>query len=270
MGQDFYWVIGRGTDTGKTTIATALLRSLNRRGYPALGFKPYSAVLLPSLVDAMCEPGSATRGQIAGRDALDLASASPLTGAADVECTVAVQYVCYPSYRSAMIARIGSAAIDERIILRSDHQRQFLDRPDIAALFEAGGIAMSKMAWADHLKLSGCPANSQEQVGKSFRRLAARDGVTAVVCEGIGQFLPLWRGMPTVDHLFYIDMSSVRFFPNIRLDLKVDQYETLYAAKMIDHIVNRNVGLFTPLPIVRTDFRHLVADELVENLLQAQ
>lgn len=45
MGQNFYWVIGQGTDVGKTTLATALRRILNRRGTPALGVGGLSAPL---------------------------------------------------------------------------------------------------------------------------------------------------------------------------------------------------------------------------------
>jgi hypothetical protein len=268
MGQEFYWVIGQGTDVGKTTLATALLRILNRRHYPALGFKPYSATLLTSVIDAMCDPDATDKGKLFGSDAVDLATHSPLTGIADVECIVPVQYICYPNFHSAIVARIGSDIIGDRLCLRSDHQRAFLDRSDIVAIFDRNDAPTRDMVSADHLRLSTCPARSQDHVARSYRNLASRDGVTAIICEGVGQFLPLWRGMPVIDHLFYVEMSSVRFFPNIRLDLKVEQHDTLYSCKLIDHVLRGDGGLFELLPMVDTAQRERVAEEVVDNLLR--
>jgi hypothetical protein len=268
MAQDFYLVIGQGTDVGKTTLATALLRVLNRHRHPAIGFKPYSAILLTPLANAIWEDKPARKGNIIGNDSVNLANASPLTGLEDVECIVPVQYVCHPNYHSAIFARTGSRIIGDRRLLRSDHQGAFLDRPDLAALLDRNGIALDEMARAKHLKLSSCPGHSHDQVDASYRQLASRDPTAAVVCEGIGPFLPLWRGIPVIDHLFFIGMSAVRFFPNIRLSLDGGRHDNLQNGKMIDHLLGRGGGLSAVLPLAPDDERAHVTETVVEGLLQ--
>lgn len=269
MGQrDFYWVIGEGTDIGKTTLATALLRIFNRRRHPAIGFKPYSAVLLSQLADESWEIDPAAGGMIAGLDARKLALSSPLTSADDIECIVPVQYVCHPHFHSALLARTGSRAIGDKALVRSDHHRAFLDRPDIAAFFDRRGIALGEMAAAEHLKLAACPGHSQDEVVRSFDHLTARDGIAAIVCEGIGQFLPVWRDMPVVDHLLHVGMNAVRLFPNIRLSLDGRRYETLQTSKMIDHLLGGG-AVSAVLPLAPAAERARVAEEVIETLLSA-
>jgi hypothetical protein len=270
MGQDCYWVIGPRTDAGKTTIATALVRQLNRRGCPALGFKPYSATLLADLVDRIHDPGADAAGRILGEDATSLARSSPLTEVADAECIVPVQYVCHPNYHRAVVARVGSATIGERRILRCDRQGACLGRADVVALFIANGTPIGEMEPADHLMLSTAPSLGGDLVDKSYRLLAARDGVAATVCEGAGPFLPSWSGMPVVDHVVQLDEGVVRFFPNIRLNLAGEQRETLHAARTIERLLAGRQGLSAAFPLVPSDRREPLADEVVERLLDGR
>jgi hypothetical protein len=269
MGQELYWVIGSLTNVGKTTIAAALLRILNRRQCPALAFKPYSATLLTTRIDAMCDPDPRTRGYLFGNDAEDLANSSPLTGISDVECIVPVQYICHPHYNNAIVARIGSRIINNRKFFKNDHQREMLSRSDLVSIFDLNDTPIRDMAASDQIKISTFPTNNQEVVESSYRSLASRDRVAAIVCEGVGQFLPLWRGGPTVDHIFHVGINRVRFFPHIRLNLAIERHVSLRSSKTIENILGDCGGVSAVLPLARTSQRELVAEELVEGLLRA-
>jgi hypothetical protein len=269
MGQECYWVIGPRTEVGKTTLAAALLRVLNRRRCGALGFKPYSATLFAGAIERMCDPQSPTKSSLVGKDARTLADSSPLTGVADAECIVPVQYICHPHYHSAMIARIGSRTIDDRRCIKSDDHRDFLARSDVASIFDRNRSSTGDMESSPNLAFSKAPADGRDLVAKSYEALVSRSGVDVVVCEGAGQFLPLWRGAPVVDHILHVDTVAVRLFPNIRLSSDTRQLETLRSGKTIDYILRDAGGVSTVFPMVPTSQRELVAEETVETLMHA-
>jgi hypothetical protein len=125
------------------------------------------------------------------------------------------------------------------------------------------------MGFADHLKLSTAPSLGGEVVAQSYRTLASREGVRAVVCEGAGPFLPLWPGMPMVDHVVQVDEGVVRFFPNVRLNLAAEQCDTLHATRTIDRLLAGHHGVPVALPLVPSDRREALADEVVDRLLDA-
>lgn len=41
---EIFWVVGSDTSVGKTTLATALIRVLNRLGKTTVGFKPHAGI----------------------------------------------------------------------------------------------------------------------------------------------------------------------------------------------------------------------------------
>ena len=79
-GPAVYWVVGNGTDVGKTTVATALIKVLSARGQRTIGFKPYAASLLHTIIDFMIEKYPKVPCKLFGNDAWELTAASPLTG----------------------------------------------------------------------------------------------------------------------------------------------------------------------------------------------
>lgn len=213
-----YWVVGNNTDIGKTTVSAALIRVLNRRGVPALGLKPFAAARMLGNVDFFITLHASRPGMLAGRDALALAAASPLTSADLLEIVAPVQFLCHPSWQDVILARCGSATLGDLAIYKPAGAPDFAARPDMRALarrlrlpFEqARPVGQIRPASAHHL-----PGNAP---ARAFEHLCSL-GPAAVVCEGAGPLLPVWHGHPAVDHVLVIREGMAQMFAGAGLML---------------------------------------------------
>lgn len=225
MGSDkdspaVYWVVGNGSEAGKTTVAAAFIRELNAQGQRTIGFKPYSSMRLQVAVDMMVERYPASQCKLFGNDAWELAEASPLTDVDMADLIVPVQILCHPGWRSVVLMRTGSAALGNVEYFTNALGAKLRQRADIRELIAKTGLGFDAAAQRDSLEVADAPRLSPEKPALAYQRLLQL-GVDAVVVEGAGDWLPIWRGGPAANHLVLLASGEITFVPDI--DLRVEQ-----------------------------------------------
>jgi hypothetical protein len=265
---EIYWVVGLGQNVGKTTMAAALIRVLNRAGRPAIGFKPFAAGLLRDLVDFALEHYPTDRCAVFGQDALQLARASPLTPAGSEDLVGPAQLLCFPDWGSVLLARTGSAALGNVTFFANAGLARFLGRPDIAQLAARMGIPAASAVRRTGIRLGEVLALAPDAQPAAWGRLAGR-GASAMVCEGAGHYLPVWRGSPRVDHLFLLTGSAVLLYPGLRLDLSCGPGLSLRTVEDLAPALQAaaDARLAAPHVVAPAARREALAEQIVENLL---
>jgi hypothetical protein len=205
-----FWVVAEATNAGKTTIAEALIKILNRSNIPALGFKPFGGLDLHQDFDFIADQYPLLEAKLYGKDALRLAQASSLTSAELVE-------VVGPSYRlsclgDVALVRKGAALLGNRSFWRPAGPTKFgSSLPELEALT---GLPFTK---ALPTKLRGAKELDLlevEKVTESYNYLLQLNPA-AIVMEGASAHLPFWRQGPAVNNVFYIDGDELLLYANI-------------------------------------------------------
>jgi hypothetical protein len=262
------WVIGSGTGVGKTTIAAAFIRAMNRRGVPTVGFKPYAAGMLRDLIDFISEQSAKSKCSLFGSDGWELSMASPLTLSEFVDVVVPAQFLCHPYWESIMLARTGSVATDNVEYFRSAYTASIQARSDITELATKTALPFGEAKIVEPLRFLNAPSLTPEKQQRAFDFLLAL-GAGAVVCEGSGQFLPLWQDCPNPDHAVLLAGGTVHFFPNIKARYEVEDGAALTPAKgLLEFLDSARARHFSmPLYVVESGRRQAIADEIVESLI---
>jgi hypothetical protein len=262
------WVLGSGTDVGKTTIAAALVRALNRRGTPTVGFKPNAAGLLKDLIDFMLERFPNKKCALYGADGLELSLASPLTGGEMVDTVTPAQFLCHPRVDSVILARTGSVATGDVEYFRSGYTVSIQNRPDIVELTRATGLPFADAKIVEPLRYTLAPTLAPEKHQRAFAHLVTL-GAKAVVCEGGGRVLPQWRGCPNPDHIVVVAGGTVFFFPNVAVgfDFKCGP-ELKPGTELFQLLASTRAKYFSrPLYVVERGRRREIADRVVDGLI---
>lgn len=231
-----YWVVGNGTDVGKTTVASALIKALNEAGDRAIGFKPYAVSLLHHSVDFMIEKYPRSQAKLFGNDAWELTVASPLTDADMIDLVVPTQLLCYPSWQSTVLMRTGSASLDNAEYFCSERGAELQDRSDIKDIVAKTGLPFGAANLRQDIGIKGAACVSPEKQEQAFGRLL-EIGVDAVVCEGAGRWLPVWQNCPAVNHVIYLASGMVRFFPSVDLSFPFKPTDELQDVKTLTAIL---------------------------------
>ncbi|MBT9288284.1 dethiobiotin synthase [Prosthecodimorpha staleyi] len=207
------WVTGSGTEVGKTTVAAALVRVLNRRGYPTTAFKPYAAGLLAEMPERQAWRDPALTGPEVGHDAIQLANASPLTfGYFDL--VAPVQFVCFPDFTKTVMARAGSTLLDNRRYFRPEVPLEIADPDARAALVESLGLALADAVPLPGLNFRDAGKIAPDLPVAAFRRLLRLRPHTIVI-EGATKFIPSFRGGLPIDHLVYLERPAITVHPAV-------------------------------------------------------
>lgn len=262
-----YWVVGNGTDVGKTTVATALIRFLNANGQRAVGFKPFAASLLQNNIDFMIERFPSSQSKLFGQDAWKLTTASPLTGPDLVDLVVPAQVLCYPDWNSTVLMRTGSSHLKNVEYFCSKRGTELKDRSDLRYIIDKSGLAFDDAKVIDRLSIGYAARASSEKKIAAFNALLDI-GVDAVVCEGAGPWLPIWQGCPTVNHLFGIEKGTVNLYPHLNADFTFRPTQALRDVSTLRHFLNKpDVRRFsTPLYLAESASHDDVAQEIIGHL----
>ncbi len=267
-GPAIYWVVGNGTDVGKTTVATALIKVLNARGERTIGFKPYAASLLLSIIDFMVEKYPLTPCKLFGNDAWELTMASPLTGPEMIDLVAPIQLLCYPNWQSAILVRGGSLLLDNVEYLCSDNGAALRDRTDFQALARVTGLPLGEAVVRDGLGLDEAAHLSPEKPKQAFARLLDL-GVDAVVCEGAGKWLPLWQDCPAANHVLEVADGRVLFCPDLDFSLPFDPTSAGQGRERLSAALNApdRPTVSSPLYLAEAGRRAEMAQRIVKGLL---
>ncbi len=263
-----YWVVGSGTNVGKTTIAATLITALNAAGTRTAGFKPFAGGRLQGLIDFMLAHYPGASSGLFGQDGLALTEASPLTDESLVDLVAPVQMLSYPTWRNIVLMRTGSGVLNNVDYLCSAQGAQLRHRPDIKDLIARTGLPFAEAAVKPALEPElGAPATGDKQA-QAFRKLCDM-GAEAVVCEGAGGWLPVWPDCPAVNHLVYVADGTVTLFPALDRHLPFDPKNVLRNASELHGMLNHpgRQKFSNPLYLVESDRRAAMALQIIQSLL---
>lgn len=262
-----YWVVGSGENVGKTTVASALLRSLNKAGQPSLGFKPYSAAKFIELIDTLSLPEFSKDGWLCGADGLSLCDASPLLERREAELLQPILFICYPGYLDPLIIRTGSRLSGNVYYWRGRQAGLVLDRPDLYEHLSNLDVSAWRRYPITNAQFHKAPQLGVDHVEKCFQQIIQMKSPQSIVLEGAGPFLPLWRTDQSVDHLIYINKNTVHFFKDLNLSISAST-TILKTVKDIRETVNNHKRLSITLPFCETLKRAYVAEMITDKILQ--
>lgn len=266
---EIYWVVGDQTDSGKTTIATALIRALNQAGIPTVGFKPVAAIRLQQQIDFIFENYPKHNSRLFGSDSLELSKASPLTDESFLEVVVPTHFLCYSNWLSTVLIRNGSGILNDAEFYRPSDTTDFYQRADIKQLVGRIHLPISKAKICDGINARNFHLLPGEKQAKAFDYLIGLNP-NAVVCEGAGSQLPVWTGCPVANHLLLIAGGWINFFPSINIKVQIDNstatlpnFQTL--APLLKNAANRCVS--APIELVAKEIRDKTTENVVRRLL---
>ena len=117
-------------------------------------------------------------------------------------------------------------------------------------------------------EIAACVSMRDDKKHHAFKHLVNL-GAQAVVCEGASQLLPTWRGMPDVNHIFYISNGRLTFFPHVNIGaetvdwgggVKIQQLLPVLRAK-------KAKGRAHPLYVVASEKRDATLEKILRSLL---
>ena len=225
-----YWVIGTGTNVGKTTVATALISILSGSGIATVGFKPFSAAKLPDIMDVLDDPKLASDNLICSSDGLSLSASSLGVGELEAELVHPVLFVCYPYFSDTFIIRSGSRISGDVSYWRGEQSDDVFGN---AALF-ATRRHLQLETWKSFPRspygfLDGRRLGS-EKVERCYQHLINAKRPKVVVCEGAAYFLPQWRASQPVNHIFLVSSDTITFYGD--LDLEVPEQPSMVKSSL--------------------------------------
>lgn len=261
------WVTGEGTDFGKTTLAAALVRVLNRAGLPTVGMKPYAVARLRDLVDDMLTRGASAPVMPMPLDGLALASSSPLTPTDRVDLVSPVRLVTHPGWLDAVTLQIGSRCLGQTRHYRFKALDEWSADADIRRL-AAAGWAIDSAERRDSMDTLDLPQWGEAAVQQAHEALLQL-GARCIVCEGASRFSPAWRGSPTVDHLLHVAAGRITWIPDIQMvvgDRHRPRLEPVHT--LLRGLPRQPATRVARWPLAPHAERASVAETVVEALLQ--
>ncbi len=267
MNQEIYWVVGPGTDVGKTTIASAAISVLCESGRKTIGFKPYSARKFVDVIDSGYSGHPKTISRVSGLDGARLATASNITSPEDIELISPVSYICYPEYLNTLVVRTGSQKTRDAEFFKGDSAIRLENRTDYKRILKDLEIE----DWIDFQKTTldflDSPVIGGNKVEGCFQYLINSRDVETVVCEGAGRFLPFWNEMKSVNHVFYIANNELFFFKDVDVKINLNANKLLPVNGLLNALKKKN-PYKAFLPFSRSEIQEQVAKETVGQLLR--
>ena len=197
---EVYWVVGSGTNIGKTTYAKHLIGLLNDRGRKAIGFKPFAGMRIRQGVERLLATSEQNQTSFYGIDGEMLCDASPLTRGRYYDLVVPFNFICLRDYRQALFLRVGSTELDSVRLYKTPLADRMYERPDFKALIDSARLPLSH---ATRLEVETFPVdvipNAQHDCLEKLYTLQP----DVIVMEGAGQFLPVFVNCPTANHVVF-------------------------------------------------------------------
>lgn len=264
-----YWVVGDGTDVGKTTVAAALIAALNARGTRAVGFKPYAGGPLLGLVDFMVERYPGTPSRLFGNDGWELIGASPLTGPDLIDVVVPVQMITHPVWDKVVLMRTGAAVTGNLEYFCSADGARLKDRPDVKDIIARTGLPFAEAAVHETVGLRDGTGDAFAKQALAYDHLVGL-GVDAVVCEGAGRWMPIWPGGPAVNHAVIVANGMITLIPGLDLEFAFEPGDVLRSIAELTGIFNASKRQWYALPqhLAEAARRAAVTRRTMDSLLE--
>ncbi|MBT9288283.1 hypothetical protein [Prosthecodimorpha staleyi] len=238
------WVVGDGTEAGKSTVAMALIRLLNRNGVRTIPMKPYSASQLTLLPDRLAIRDPAKTAPEVGGDAMRLSRTSPLTDGY-FDLVAPISFVCHPTFRTTVAARSGSLLLGNMVYYRPEPAWPQPEPEIVADAIGKLGVPLASARPWPGLNFRDAPRLDQAAVLAAYRWLLRLEPHTMVI-EGAGAFLPAFDGMPTIDHVVHVQRPAVTVYAGLGARLRFEPGRQLIpAAPFVDRLEARG---YRPTP----------------------
>jgi hypothetical protein len=264
---DVHWVVGQGTNVGKTTVAAALVRALSALGQRVVAFKPYSGGKFIEVVDLMSERRDASTARLFSGDGATLIDASPLLSIDDADLVQPISLFYYPEFEQPILARVGARMAGGARFFKTSAGLALEAREDYRRLLELIGVDDSMRFEIRDLRFAATPQLGLREVDACFRHLLDKHEATTVVCEGASAWLPYWRKSLVVNHVTYVQHHELYFYERADVTLTADPQPSLVpVAHLFDSLGGKRCRR-VPLPFSLSRWRSDVADAAVRNML---
>ena len=267
---DIYWVVGYGTNIGKTTYASALIRYLNRIGKKSIGFKPFGGVKFGDHIDALVAGYKNIPTRLFGADATLLAQSSPLTSSQLVEVIAPSYRLSYIKKEDTIVTRAGALLLGNREYFRLEVSSNFLERPDVKRIMTNSGIPLEDITILDkNTTAAQIDLMFPDKKTLSYNYLCDL-GPEAMVIEGAAHHLPLWQGGPMPNHIFLIDTETIYLFSDVNVHFDINQGDA--RVPQIGDLAEQLLDLKrTPVMarkyLVESKYRGALAEKAIKSLL---
>lgn len=235
MKPELFWVVGDGTDVGKTTVAAALVRLLNKRGRRTIAFKPYALTRFSSAVDFLIRECPPEKARLFGSDSLELAMSSPHTTAEMADLIAPCNAFSFPTWSFKFLIRVGSARTGNLRYFTSARARELLHRSDFQALMKRIHLPLDKAEIIAERDMALAPSLFSKAKSVAFDQLRQMQP-DAIVFEGAGELLPIWRGGPTVNHVITLSGGQISFCLNLDTNFQPKNQRRVPLALLAPHI----------------------------------
>jgi hypothetical protein len=255
-----YWVIGEATNSGKTTIATSLIRVLNSLGKPTIGFKPLAGIRFSQSKDLLINEIPYSDCGMFGGDALKLCDASPLTNRGMLDIINPRLLLFKDNILEPLLIRIGSKKLNNLDYFRGEFLEEFLKDDENKQVFKQSLLPID------------CPMRSVENV--SHKEAALKYifalGPDVVVMEGAGPFLPVWAGSHFVNNILMLTDGKIYFLKNINLKLNLKHNEKVHVKMFFRHLkIPKEKILLFPVTKVTPEKIEEYSNDLIMRVLSA-
>jgi predicted P-loop ATPase/GTPase len=262
---DIVWVLGSSTNSGKTTVSTALIRYLNRFGCPTVGFKPVAGGKLRDIIDFAVLNYPRIPNSIFGSDGFELSIASPLTAETDVDLVSPWQLIFYRNSDDTVIIRAGSMSLGNVNYFKSSLANNIQNRADIVRINKVLKLPFDKAVLFDH-KITDRTDLAPEVQKQAFDALK-RKKPSVIVVESAGPFVPDWMNSPRPDHIIFVNDFTIKIFPNVSdIDFAKVKYSNLLETEFIRlKLPSRQINQY----YVESKIRAQVTENLLRLLLKS-
>nr|WP_137006755.1 dethiobiotin synthase [Synechococcus sp. UW106] len=260
---EIYWVIAAGTNFGKTTITTALIRTLNLLGTPAVGFKPVAGC---ELSEAHCfiEKYSQYNSELSGNDSRKLCEASPLTNR-DMVDIVNPHYLIFKQHPLRPVFwRIGSRHLENFSYFKGENYDNCMKDNTHRRVISNSSMPITGAQYVNTV-------DSSEQIEAAYQALLRLEP-NAMVFEGAGRLLPVWgrnNGASIfANHLIIITRGKLNFIRGINFRAQQRDNRIMPLAYLVNQInFSQQKVLSLPINKVQPDQLESYSDSLIQKLL---
>ena len=142
-------------------------------------------------------------------------------------------------------------------------------RGDFQELIRRTGLPLETAKRVKNISIHRAAQLSSEKVQPAFQRLLNLN-VDVVVCEAAAGWLPIWPDCPVVNHVFYLERGSIRFFPNVNLQFDYRLDDPIRKVDELTQILDerRSPWVELPLYMVQEKHREKVLFDITQKLLE--
>lgn len=260
MKTDIYWVIGEATNSGKTTIACSLIRTLNASSKKTIGFKPIAGIRFSQSKDLLINEIPFSECGMFGGDALKLCDASPFSDRGMLDIINPSLLLFKDNILEPLLIRRGSKKLDNLSYYKGEFLDSFLKDNENRKVFKQA------------LLPTECSMNIDEDISHIILALEyiLVLGPDALVMEGAGPFLPVWTGKHFVNNILLLTDGKVIFLRDIDLSLNLKYNEKVHVKMFLRHMkIPKDKILSFPVLKVSPEEVESYSDNLIKQILSA-